>query len=140
MNIVVNAMFFRVFSRKRSSVGKEGENIAVEYLKKCGYLIIDRNYSNSTGYKLGEIDIVASEKQEIVFVEVKSSTQKDKGQDQLPPETNITFQKIKKLERIAEIYLRDKHKTNASYRFDAISVIFLSDNRHVVKHIKNMFL
>lgn len=52
----------------KKNFGKLGENIAAEYLKRKGYSIIARNFY----CKMGEIDIIAKEKHEIVFVEVKT--------------------------------------------------------------------
>jgi len=53
---------------EKRNFGNLGENIAVEYLKRNGYSIVCRNFY----CKMGEIDIIAKEKNEIVFVEVKT--------------------------------------------------------------------
>lgn len=52
---------------QRQELGKEGEDFAADYLQKQGYEIIDRNFE----CKQGEIDIIAKEKNEYVFIEVK---------------------------------------------------------------------
>ncbi len=51
----------------RQKFGEQGESLAVWYLKKNGYKILEQNYRT----KLGEIDIIAKEKKTLVFVEVK---------------------------------------------------------------------
>ena len=52
----------------KQQLGRIGENLASEYLEKQGYLILERNFA----CRQGEIDIIAREKDEIVFVEVKT--------------------------------------------------------------------
>lgn len=56
--------------------GIEGENAAVEYLKKHGYVILERNFNT----KVGEIDIIAEDKDTLVFVEVKARDNTKFGQ------------------------------------------------------------
>ena len=53
---------------KRQRFGKDSESLAMGYLKKHGYKIIEKNYRN----KIGEIDIIAKDKGTLVFVEVKA--------------------------------------------------------------------
>ena len=53
---------------QRQELGKEGEDFAADYLQKQGYEIIDRNFE----CKQGEIDIIAKDKNEYVFIEVKT--------------------------------------------------------------------
>ncbi|MBD5085966.1 MAG: YraN family protein [Clostridiales bacterium] len=107
-------------------VGIEGESVAVEYLKKSGYKILERNFSNRTG----EIDIIAQDKDYIVFVEVKSRENTKYGM----PIESITIQKARKIIRTAECYLLYKKKGNSPCRFDVIEVL-----RGEVNHIKNAY-
>ena len=55
-------------SKRKQEIGKKGETVAVRYLKKQGYRIVEQNYRS----KVGEIDIIAREKKSLVFVEVKT--------------------------------------------------------------------
>ena len=58
----------RQYSKVRNKIeGDRGEILAVEFLKKKGYKVVETNYTN----KLGEIDIIALDKKTLVFVEVK---------------------------------------------------------------------
>ena len=57
----------------RRKLGDRGEDVALNYLKNQGYEILDRNWQR----KWGEIDIVARENNEIVFLEVKTQSQGD---------------------------------------------------------------
>ena len=111
------------------SLGSEGEDIAAAYLKNKGYSILYRNYK--TPY--GEADIVAKDKETVVFVEVKTRTNKSFG---LPFES-VNFRKQEKLKRIALFYLKNS-KAQVNLRFDVISITS-EDGRHDINHIKEAF-
>lgn len=126
---------------EKVNTGKLGETISANYLKNKGYQILALNFSNKTGRRLGEIDIIAREEknQEIVFVEVK--TRNSNEYDHSLPEENITRRKIQKLSRIANFYLKKNGLLNKVFRFDAISVwIDLKSRKAKVKHLKNIYL
>jgi len=117
--------------------GDIGEQAASCYLKGLGYQVLEKNYQNKFGVRLGEIDIIAKDGNELVFVEVKTRN-KNKYSGTLPEE-NITHSKLRKLERIANAYLRHKRFENIPYRFDAISV-WLDENskKADIKHIPGL--
>jgi putative endonuclease len=73
---------------KKQKLGEQGEAIAVGHLKKAGYKIIETNYRT----KLGEIDIIAKDKDTIVFVEVKARSSVHFGS----PKWAVTPKKQKK--------------------------------------------
>ena len=116
--------------RQRQKIGELGEEKAVELLMDEGYKIIERNNQN----KYGEIDIVALEKDKIVFVEVRSKTGMDFG---LPEET-INYRKRKKMIKNAKRYINYKDLDNR-YRLDVIGVVF-NKKKEVerIKHYKNI--
>ena len=89
----------------RKKIGNIGEKVATDYLKKKGYKILDTNFQNNSGSRLGELDIVAldKDKEELVFVEVKTRNLKKFGETL--PEENITYSKIRKLSKIAQYYI-----------------------------------
>lgn len=119
--------------------GDLGEKIATNFLKSKGYEILDKNFQNNFGRQIGEIDIVARDPKdnEIVFVEVKAREYK-KYKDSLPEE-NITYFKLTKLSKIANVYLRQRKIENSDYRFDAISIwLDYLSRRAKIKHIKNI--
>jgi len=93
--------------------GDVGEELAAQYLKKNKYKIVERNYKN----KIGEIDIIASQKKTIVFVEVKARTTDAYG---LPCEA-VNSTKQRKIRLVAEEYLKT-HKAE-DIRFDVIEVL-----------------
>jgi len=101
-------------SNKKIDLGKKGEDISVKFLKKQGYEIIERNYRCS----LGEVDIVAKDKNILCFVEVKARKTEEYG---LPQEA-IDGYKQKKLARVALTYLKQKKICEQDVRFDVVSV------------------
>ncbi len=121
-----------------SSIGKTGEQIAANFLEKHGFKILETNYQNDSGRRIGEIDIVAQDKDEIVFVEVKT---RDIKYFNTLPEENITYSKLRKLSKIASVFLRKRKLDGEPYRFDAISVWIDFENRNAkVKHLRNIYL
>lgn len=125
----------------KETTGQIGEKVAVNFLKERGYEILTVNFKNNSGRRLGEIDIIAREKntRKIVFVEVKTRDFQ-KYQNTLPEE-NITYSKLRKLEKIAQFYLRTNHFFTDNYRFDAISVLLDKEHRQAkIRHLKNIYL
>ncbi len=110
--------------------GKIGEDIAIDFLKKKGYKIIERNYK----CVFGEVDIVARDSGDIIFVEVKSRRSEYFGD----PTDAVDFNKQKKLSKIALNYLNEKRLDNHDARFDVIA-IKLSPNGNTVELIENAF-
>lgn len=84
-------------------IGRIGENVAIKYLLKNGYKILERNYSFriKNGPQLGEVDIIAEKDGKIFFFEVKARSKKD----MIGPEEKVNFKKIKKIRQIAQIWL-----------------------------------
>jgi putative endonuclease len=115
---------------KRQKFGEKGEAIAVRHLKKNGYKIIETNYRN----KLGEIDIIAQDKETIVFAEVKTRRSLQFGN----PKQAVTIQKQKKISRVALCYLKATGQSTARARFDVVGVISNRDEPQV-EIIKNAF-
>ncbi len=103
-------------SREKQELGVSAEYQAAEFLKAQGYKILARNYRS----KLGEIDIIALEKDTICFVEVKSRTSDRFG---LPQEA-ITYVKRKKIAQTALGFLREKKLLGRKARFDVVSIIY----------------
>lgn len=95
------------------AIGKLGEDLSVVYLIKHGYKVIDRNYLK----KCGEIDIIATKKGIIHFIEVKSVSKNisvihETSSERLSeyrPEDNMHRNKLKRMRRVVEVYLAE-HK------------------------------
>ena len=97
-----------------SQQGQEGEELAVRHLKRMGYRIICQNYRSP----LGEIDIVAHHRGVLVFVEVKSRRSETFGS----PKLAVTPAKQRKLSQVAWHYLQQHNLTEASARFDVVTI------------------
>lgn len=113
----------------KKEFGNTGEDIATEYLEKQGYIILERNFY----CKQGEIDIIAKDKNEVVFVEVKSRSDVEYG---LPSEA-VTKQKIKHLCRTARYFLYKNKMFNKFIRFDVVEILIKS-GKFNVNHIKQI--
>ncbi len=103
---------------ERLSLGKRGEELAVAQLKKLKFKILERNYKCA----LGEIDIIARERDTLVFVEVKTRASMDFG----GPAAAVTSHKQRQLCRVALTYLSQKRLTNVPARFDVVAVELIS--------------
>ena len=115
------------------SLGPEGEDIAVRYLKGKGFRILHRNYKTP----LGEADIIACDKDITVFVEVKTRSSARFGE----PFEAVDARKREKLRKIALFYLKhgQKHDGGESpVRFDVVS-IKISDDDNIIEHITEAF-
>lgn len=117
-------------------LGKKGENIAVDYLKKKGYQILDRNYVFKIpgSPQRGEIDIVAKKEGTICFVEVK--TLKD-SKIPILPEGKVNFSKKRKLIATAESWLaKNKIPFESKWQIDVISIEIKGGNNKI-SHFEN---
>jgi len=110
-------------------LGVKGEGLAVKFLKKKGYKIIEQNYKTP----LGEIDIVAKDGKSLVFIEVKTRESTAYG---LPYEAVNTLKK-KKIANVALLYLK-RFKEIPPCRFDVVSICYEQD-RPKYELIKDAF-
>lgn len=107
-------------------IGDVGEEIAVNYLKKQGYKILERNAE----YAGVEIDVIARDGKTIVFCEVKTRANTQFGR----PVEAVTKQKQLRYVQGAKGYVVSNRVTNTNLRFDVIEV--LEDE---INHIKSAF-
>ena len=114
---------------ERRQAGDAGEAIAREWLRAAGWEILDQNVN----FRCGELDIVAREGEQIVFVEVRSrwTARGATGAH------SVGRAKQQRLTRAATLYLQRRGWTRASARFDAISVDLRSCR--VVEHFRGAF-
>ena len=97
------------------AIGTRGENIAVEYLQKNGYKILDRNFN----CRFGEVDIVAMQGGYYVFIEVKSRNTIQFG----APREAVTPYKQQRIVSVARYWLFKKRITGVPARFDVVEVL-----------------
>ena len=117
-------------NRHNKARGEVGETAAAKFLESAGFTILERNYR----FDRGEIDIVAEDKDELVFVEVKSRQTLAFGS----PEDAITPKKESYLKRTAEGYLFEHRLEGKPCRFDVVAIEWKA-GRPDIRHIKNVF-
>lgn len=115
---------------QRKELGKKGEEIALRFLKKRGYRIIERNYV----CKMGEMDIIAKEKDTLVFVEVKARTSTTFG----PPQLAVNSSKQRQLSKVALNFLKEKQIEDMKARFDVVAIL-LGPKGEEVELIRDAF-
>lgn len=101
------------------SLGKLGEQIASKYLSSYGYKVIEMNFHK----RWGEIDIVATENDTLVFIEVKTRMEGDF----ISPEESITSWKLKTLVKSANFYKSSHPNTPSAMRIDFVGIVLGSD-------------
>lgn len=117
-------------TQERLSLGKKGEELAVCQLKELRYKILERNFKCS----LGEIDIIARDKNILVFVEVKTRATRDFG----GPAAAVNERKQRQLSRVALTYLNQKKLFHVPARFDVIAVELIPPSPRI-EVIRNAF-
>ncbi len=117
-------------SNKDLSLGRKGEEVTSSFLEKSGYKIISRNYKT----KLGEIDIIASDKDTICFIEVKTRNSERFGS----PFEAVSAAKQRKISRVALGFLKERSLLDRRARFDVVSVLY-SKEAPQIDLIKNAF-
>jgi putative endonuclease len=116
---------------QNQTLGRRGEDLAVEFLSRLRYRILERNYR----CRCGEVDIVVRQGSTIVFVEVKTRSSHFYGH----PAASVTPFKQRQISKAALTWLSKNrlHDTNA--RFDVIAILLHTDAAHSIDHIRNAF-
>ena len=99
---------------KKKELGAKGEEVAVSYLKSRGYRIVERNYR----IRFGEIDIIAEQGDDLVFIEVKTRSGTLFGS----PFESVTKQKQKQLSKVALEYMSKQDCHERPARFDVVGI------------------
>lgn len=133
----------KVFTSETQKIGEIGENLAVKFLVKHGFRILDRNYTK----KWGEIDIVAEKDKKLYFIEVKSVSRSDLGNvsretlDQYNPEDNMHPWKLKRLSRVIQTYLLSKNIDEQEWQVDLLVVFLdLKNKKAKIKVVSDIIL
>jgi len=119
-------------SLSKKNLGELGEKIAVDFLKKQGIKIIEKNFRS----KFGEIDIIGQIDNTLVFFEVKTRSTLAFGQ----PYEAVNKTKIKKIKKTIEYFLFKHPKfTNKALRIDVLSLILDKQGKiKDIRHFKNI--
>ncbi len=142
----------KVFTSETQKIGEIGENIAVRFLMKHSFKILDRNYTK----KWGELDIVAEKDNQIHFIEVKSVSRenfnnvsrgrnkewKKEDNEDYRAEDNMHPWKLKRLSRTIQTYLLNKNvNEDKEWQLDLIVVYLdLKNKKARVKVVKDIIL
>lgn len=109
------------------TLGKKGEDQACAFLKDRGYCIIERNFR----CPFGELDIVALEAKELVFVEVKTRSSSIFG----TPEEAISRQKLQTIERVGNWYQAKKKNLPEKSRIDVVAIDLSSSKIDLLENV-----
>jgi len=118
-------------SKDNLRLGSSGEDAAAKFLSGKGYKILSKNYKS----KVGEIDIVARDKDTLVFVEVKTRSSGLFGE----PAEAVVLRKIRQLSKAALVFLKENNLLDSKARFDVVSVSCSKDIGTKIDLIKNAF-
>jgi putative endonuclease len=113
------------------ALGRSGEEAAVAYLRKKKFKIVCRGFR----FHRGEIDIIAYDKDILVFVEVKTRRSSDFGW----PEESVTPFKQRQIRKLAEAYLMLNGLGDAPCRFDILALLSDSQKGYRIRHIPGAF-
>ena len=123
-------------STQKQIIGKKGEELALEFLKKNDFLKLATNFKAGRG----EIDIIVKRKNVIHFVEVKTRKNDDFGN----PESFVSDAQANKISQTAELFLEQyEEKTDEEFKgfiqFDIISILFENDKVKDILHLEDAF-
>ena len=116
-------------AKQSRKISRQGEELACRFLKRKGFRIIEKNFFT----RWGEIDIIAKDKDILVFVEVKTRTSDKFGS----PFEAITPRKLRLVKRAAQFYCLLKKIKNKPLRIDAITILFKGELARV-RHFENI--
>lgn len=114
----------------RQRLGRLGENLAHAYLKRSGWLVLDRNWR----CRSGELDIVALDGSELVICEVRTR----QGHRSGTALESVDHRKLRRLRLLAGEWVRRRGARPRSMRIDVIGIQVGSDGRHDITHLRGV--
>ena len=118
-------------SRHNIELGRRGEEAAARFLERRGFEVLERNWTCSAG----EADIIAQDEDALVFVEVKTRSNTEKGLQ----EEAVDERKRERYERIAAAFLQTYETVDIAVRFDVVSILVIGSERAFLRHHVNAF-
>ena len=115
----------------KDELGKRGERLAAEHLIAIGMTIVETNWR----CPLGEIDVIARDAGETVFVEVKTRSSVAFGH----PLEAITAQKLARLRRLAAVWCDEHPGSHDRIRIDAIAIVAPTRGLVEIEHLERVF-
>jgi putative endonuclease len=116
--------------KAKDALGREGEQVAVEYLERAGLRVLDRNWRSADG----EIDIVAAEPRMLVVCEVKTRSGTQFG----TPLEAVTRHKRARLRRLAAQWLVAHGVFFDDVRIDVIGILRDSSGEFQIEHVRGV--
>ena len=113
-------------------LGRRGEKLAAQHLRRQGFKILYRNFRGRTG---GEIDLVCRDRDTLVFVEVKTRTREDFGR----PLEAVNRKKEHRISMGALAWLRLLGNPDIFFRFDVVEVLIAPGEPPKIELIRNAF-
>ena len=113
------------------ALGRSGEEAAAAYLKKNKFRLVCRGFR----FQRGEIDIIAYDRDTLIFIEVKTR----RGAEFGPPEESVTPCKQRQIRRLAEAYLMLNNLGDVPCRFDILALSPEGKRGYRVHHIPDAF-
>ncbi|MCV7153703.1 YraN family protein [Mycolicibacterium pyrenivorans] len=119
-------------TESRAEIGAMGEQLAVDYLGQLGWRMLARNWR----CRYGELDVIATDDtaQAVVFVEVKTRTGEQFG----GVEQAVTPAKVRRLRRLAGVWLAQQHGSWSSVRIDVIAIRIGRRRSPEITHIRGV--
>jgi putative endonuclease len=113
-----------------AELGRRGEQLAVDHLEARGMAVLERNWR----CRLGEIDIVARDGGDLVFIEVKTRSNGDYGH----PFEAITPIKLARMRRLAIAWCESSEASAARIRIDAVAVLVPAESPALIEHLEGI--
>jgi len=117
-------------TRERLDLGNLGERLALQKIKRLGYRCIEKNYRCT----LGEIDLIAKDRDCLVFIEIKTRRGRSIGY----AKEAVTQKKIRQISKVALAYMKANDCCDSKARFDVIAVNITGD-REEIEVVKDAF-
>lgn len=117
-------------THSRAEIGAVGEQLAVDHLRGLGLQIVERNWR----CRYGELDVIAADDGVLVFVEVKTRTSDQFG----GVEQAVTPDKVRRLRRLAGLWLAGQDGSWAAVRIDVIGVRIGRQRRPEITHVQGV--
>jgi len=112
-----------------NELGKKGEQLAVDFLLKNGYMIVERNYR----FDKAEVDIIARKEEILAIIEVKTRSTSDFGN----PQDFVKPKQIQRLVKAVDEYVT-VNNLDVEVRFDIIAIVKEGKN-YKIEHLENAF-
>lgn len=114
---------------QHNELGKKGEQLAVDYLLKNNYEVIERNYR----FDKAEVDIIAKKNETLAIIEVKTRSTSDFGN----PQDFVKPKQIQRLVKAVDEYVTE-NDLDVEIRFDIIAIV-KTGKSYDIEHLKNAF-